>query len=151
MLFRSQAFAVLTFTLPGMPLIYSGQEAALDRRLAFFERDPIDWGDYPYEDFYTRLAALKERSPALWHGRAGGELRVLAHDRPQEVFAFLRQRGEEQVLVVTNLSGESLGLRISDPAISGDYAGLFDAGAARLEGELALSLGAWDYRVYERQ
>jgi len=28
----AQAFAVLTFTLPGMPLVYSGQEAALERQ-----------------------------------------------------------------------------------------------------------------------
>ena len=33
--------AVLTFALPGMPLIYGGQEARLDKRLEFFEKDPI--------------------------------------------------------------------------------------------------------------
>ena len=32
-------FAVLAATLPGRPPIYGGQEAALDKRLAFFERD----------------------------------------------------------------------------------------------------------------
>lgn len=37
-----EACAVLSFTLPGMPLIYNGQESRLDRRLAFFEKDPID-------------------------------------------------------------------------------------------------------------
>ena len=31
----AETFAVLSFMIPGMPLIYSGQEAALNKRLAF--------------------------------------------------------------------------------------------------------------------
>lgn len=147
----AQAFAVLTFTLPGMPLVYSGQEAALDRRLAFFERDPIEWGDYAFEDFYTRLSALKERNPALWHGRAGGELLVLEHGGTEEVFAFLREREEAQVLVVANLSGESQELRLEDDAIEGKYSEVFGGRRIRLDGELVVSLQPWEYRVFERQ
>lgn len=35
------AMTVLTYILPGMPLIYSGQEAAMNRALEFFEKDCI--------------------------------------------------------------------------------------------------------------
>lgn len=35
------AMTALTYVLPGMPLIYSGQEAALNRALEFFEKDCI--------------------------------------------------------------------------------------------------------------
>ena len=35
--------AVISFTVPGMPLIYGGNEIGLDRRLEFFEKDPIIW------------------------------------------------------------------------------------------------------------
>ena len=38
-----EAFAVLAATLPGIPLIYGGQEGQLDKRIAFFEKDAIDW------------------------------------------------------------------------------------------------------------
>ncbi|MCD4697158.1 MAG: alpha-amylase, partial [Bacteroidales bacterium] len=38
-------FAMLSYTLPGMPLIYSGQEVGLNKRLEFFEKDKINW-DY---------------------------------------------------------------------------------------------------------
>ncbi len=34
-----KAMAILSFTVPGMPLIYTGQEAALNKRLLFFEKD----------------------------------------------------------------------------------------------------------------
>jgi glycosidase len=147
----AQAFAVLTFTLPGMPLIYSGQEAALDRRLAFFERDPIDWGDYAFETFYTRLAELKERNPALWHGRAGGELQVLEHERPQDVIAFLREAEAEQVLVVANLSGEPQELGLEHEALAGEYREVFSGRAAAPDGELTVALAGWEYRVFERR
>ncbi|MEO1022653.1 MAG: alpha-amylase family glycosyl hydrolase, partial [Bacteroidota bacterium] len=45
-------FAVLSATISGMPLIYNGQESGLDKRLEFFEKDPIDWKEYKYEAFY---------------------------------------------------------------------------------------------------
>jgi glycosidase len=147
----AKAFAALTFTLPGMPLIYNGQEAALDRRLAFFERDPIDWGDYPVADFYTTVAALKERNPALWHGRGGGALRVLEHEAPRHVLAFLRERGDEQVLVVANLSGEERSVRLTHAAIEGPYREVFRREAERLDGSIDLNLEAWGYRVFERR
>ncbi|HNI44383.1 MAG TPA: alpha-amylase family glycosyl hydrolase, partial [Chitinophagales bacterium] len=38
-----KSFAILTATIPGMPLVYSGQESALKKRLKFFEKDlPLD-------------------------------------------------------------------------------------------------------------
>jgi glycosidase len=39
----SEAFAKLTFALPGMPLIYNGQEVSNKKKLEFFQRDPIAW------------------------------------------------------------------------------------------------------------
>ena len=60
-----KAMAVLSYTLRGMPLIYSGQEAGLKHRLSFFAKDSIDW-DAPeaaeYFAFYQMLNALKERA-----------------------------------------------------------------------------------------
>jgi glycosidase len=146
----AKAFAVLSFTLPGMPLIYNGQEAALDQRLAFFRRDPIDWGNYALEDFYTALAELKERSPALWHGRAGGTLEVLEHEKPREVFAFLRGDEEAQVLVVVNLSDETRSVQLSNAAITGEYRRLFRSDSVRLDGEISVELEPWGYCVFER-
>jgi len=37
------AFATLIFTSQGVPLIYSGQEACLNKKLKFFVRDTIKW------------------------------------------------------------------------------------------------------------
>ena len=61
----SQAMAVLMCTLPGIPLLYSGQESVHRRRLAFFERDSIDWGNRPLESFYTQMIRQRLTQPGL--------------------------------------------------------------------------------------
>jgi len=50
----AEAFAVLTATFHGTPLIYSGQEAGLNKRLSFFEKDQITWRDHPNENYTVR-------------------------------------------------------------------------------------------------
>ena len=37
----AKTFAALTYFLPGIPLIYNGQEYGLDKRSSFFEKDFI--------------------------------------------------------------------------------------------------------------
>jgi glycosidase len=97
-----QALAVLSFTLPGMPLIYNGQEAGLAKRLAFFEKDPIDWRAHDFTAFYQRLTGLKHRHPSLAAGTHGGTLTLLP--APQDVVAFERRRGADVLRVAVNLS-----------------------------------------------
>ncbi|MEK8031590.1 alpha-amylase family glycosyl hydrolase [Ideonella sp. DXS29W] len=99
-----QAFAVLAATLPGMPLLYGGQEGGLDKRLKFFEKDPIEWKNYPLGDFYTRLFKLKHEHPALAVGTEGGPLQLIDLAHPA-LFAFQRAKAGDRVTVVVNLSG----------------------------------------------
>jgi len=103
-----EAMAVLAATLPGMPLVYSGQEAALDRQLAFFEKDSIAWGGCAREPFYTHLLALKAAHPALGNGAEGGTLEWLDGGH-RSLAAFRRQRGHDWVNVTVNLSEQSIG------------------------------------------
>ena len=48
-------FFAFAATVPGMPLVYSGQEAGLDKRLDFFEKDVIEWKDHPNAALYKTL------------------------------------------------------------------------------------------------
>lgn len=99
------AMAVLAATLPGMPLVYGGQEAGLDKRLAFFDKDPISWKADPRADLYTGLLSLKHRHPALASGMQGGNLVLIDTGNPR-VFAFERVAGKDRVMVAVNLSAE---------------------------------------------
>lgn len=98
-----KAFAALSFTVPGMPMIYNGQESKLDKRLEFFEKDPIAWGSYELQDFYSRLAEIKEREPAFWHGHDAGSYQRLASE-DDGIFAFTRSSENSAILCVFNFS-----------------------------------------------
>lgn len=106
-----QPLAVLAFTLPGMPLIYGGQESRLDKRLAFFEKDLVPWKRYELQDFYTELVAMKKNNPALANGQYGAPAEPVETGN-DKVFAFRRQLGSNQVMVAVNLSGAEQSYRL---------------------------------------
>ena len=96
------ACAVLCFTLPGsQPLIYTGQEIGLSRRLKFFEKDPItEWPDNSYTSFWKTLVNLKHNNPALKAGERGGDIVWL--EAPEGVVAFSREVKGNKVIVLAN-------------------------------------------------
>jgi glycosidase len=104
--------AVLAATLPGMPLIYGGQESGLNKQLAFFEKDAILWGEYPHADFCGGLLQLKKEHPALRNGAAGGAVEILETGH-QGVFRFQRARDGRRVRVTVNLTGQTQQLEVA--------------------------------------
>jgi glycosidase len=86
-----------------MPLIYGGQEAGLNKRLAFFDKDGIDWSNRSRAILYVRLLRLKHRHPALSSAHTPGNLELIETGNPK-VFAFRRIAGRDRVRVVVNLS-----------------------------------------------
>lgn len=107
-----RAMAVLAATLPGMPLIYSGQESGLNKQLAFFEKDVIDWGNFAYADFYGGLLRLKKTHPALRNGAAGGPVQWLQTGQPG-VVRFRRSKDDRSVQVTVNLTGRTQQLEVA--------------------------------------
>lgn len=105
-----EAMFVLATTFPyGMPLIYSGQEAALNRRLSFFEKDSIDWGNYELRDFYAEMLRLKTEHPALHHrGMDAGFKRIESLEPAEGAYAFLRTGGGQSIAVFLNFGKETV-------------------------------------------
>ena len=104
----TDAFAVLSYTLPGMPLIYTGQETGMNRAFAFFEKDkaPEFTPHNDYFTFYQRLNGLKHSQQALAAGLEGGEL-VSYPTESDDLFVFSREKGDSKVIVLTNLGKET--------------------------------------------
>ena len=100
---KFKVFAVLAGYLPGMPLIYNGQESVLNKRLSFFEKDTINWKDYSLSSFYHEILKMKTQNPSLWNGSFGGKTEILPMTN-QFVFAFSRSKNGMQVVVIVNLS-----------------------------------------------
>lgn len=101
-----KTMAALTFVMPGVPLIYSGQEAGLNKRLAFFDKDEISWNDLSMQDYYTQLVKLKKENKALWNGSAGGKVERIETSSDQ-VLSFSRSKGKSKVIVFANLSSST--------------------------------------------
>lgn len=115
-------FAVLSATISGMPLIYNGQESGLDKQLEFFERDPIDWKNYKYQDFYTTLVGLKRDTPALWNGDFGGDLEFIKVPESSEgVLAYKREKDDSEVVVVLNFSDDRQIISLEEVGVDESY------------------------------
>ena len=95
----------VVFTMPGMPMIYSGNEIGYNRKIAFMEKDPIQWsaqtGDY--RSLIKILSELKKSHPALYAGRFGGSFEYLDFGN-KNIFAYRRQLDGDSVICVFNLS-----------------------------------------------
>lgn len=111
----SDAFAVLSYTLPGMPLIYTGQEVGLDRALEFFVKDnPPEWTTgKDITDFYKKLNELKHTRSELQAGN--GEKISKIETASPDVIAF--RRGG--VMVVANLGAKAVKPFRKAPKVSG--------------------------------
>lgn len=144
-----RTMAVLTFTVLGMPLIYSGQEAGLDKRLEFFEKDEISWDDLSEQRFYERLVDLKRQNRAFWSGADGGAVDFLpATDG--DTLAFQREKDGSRVVVVMNLSDDAASTTVSAGSAAGVYEDYFAGENVVLKPEHTFDLAPWEYRVFVR-
>ena len=116
-----KTFAALTFVLPkSQPLIYTGQEIGLNRRLAFFEKDSIEelvdleYGK-EFRDFYKKLAAFRHNNSVLAAGANVAPV-VYVEDAPEAVLAFTRENEDNKVLCIFNFSAEAQTLTLSENA-----------------------------------
>ncbi len=144
-----EAFAVLTATVPGMVLLYNGQEAGFDRMLEFFEKDQIDWGDFRYHDFYKTLLALKASNKALWNGAHGGDIIRVNTCHDNQIFAFVREKDGDKVFVVLNLADEAHRPMLMGEQHYGTYRELFTGETHVFERQMSIELDAWGYKVFE--
>jgi glycosidase len=138
----AKAFAVLTFTLPGHPLIYNGQEIGLGKRLPFFEKDSIEWRESAFEPLYQRCIQLYKRHPALRKGR-------LLPLTGTPLLAFKKERGRDRIIALFNLTPGRVQTRIKLDGLSGHFIEAFRATRLTVDdSELHFELPPWGYRIY---
>jgi glycosidase len=142
----ADAFNVLMYTWQGIPMIHNGQEDGLDKRLSFFERDPIQWKDYHKAPFFQFLNSLKKNNRAIWCGNAGGALKKIKCNQPQHVYAFSREKEGDKVVVVLNLSNTSRSVSLfPDGSQQGAYLNVFGSSTVEVTPEMNLRMEPWEY------
>jgi len=144
----AEAFAILAWTIPGMPLIYSGQEAGLNKRLEFFEKDTIDWSNIKYQDFYTKLNTLKRVNKALLAGKEGGMMLQISPNQNENIAAYSREKNGNQVVVIANLSPEPQEFTIVGDLVNGEFNNFFTNESANLNSGTKFNLKPWEYFVF---
>lgn len=139
----ARAFAVFAFTAYGIPMIYSGQEAGMDKKLEFFEKDTISWEDpEDYFSFYSKLNQIKEENPALYNGGFGAITEKLEDDN-EYVFSFRRTKEQNDVVGIINLSGQSQKVVIDQ--LKGEYTDTFTGNTFN---PATMTLEPWQYVLF---
>jgi len=136
----SKAAFVLTTSLPGVPLVYNGQELGVADTVSFFSRTPYDWGEQPeILGFYRDYLNLYRNSPALQEG----SFEVHTPDA-EDVLVYERATDEETMLAAVNVRDTSQSVPV--PEAHADASLTNALTGETMEGE-TMSLGAYGYRL----
>lgn len=118
---KSVLGAVTLFTVPGIPMLFQGQEFLTDG--FFSDEKPLDWGRCAFfnglKNLYSDLIHMRTGACSETIGLTGSQLEILHHDDRSSVLAFLRihdQYPDKPVLVILNFSEIThIGYRIGVP------------------------------------
>lgn len=135
----------------GMPLVYSGQEAGLDRSLNFFDKDLINFSNLKYENFYKTLFDLKHRNQALWNGKYGGEMIRITNNKMDKVVSFYREKGKDAVFPVFNFSNEEITVKLDTKYFQGNYVDAFSNEKIKVNDDFTITLKPWGYKILEKK
>ncbi len=143
----TEAFIVFTCLHRGMPLVYNGQEAGLNKALSFFEKDTIPWTDHRNREIYTTLLNLKQNNKALWNGNSGGDFIRIKTSKDRYIFAFTRQKAGVKIVAIFNFSDESRSFTIKNILLRGNYFNPLTNKEYSFTQKESFKLNAWDYLV----
>ncbi len=99
-----EVFAALTYCIPGMPLIYNGQEYDYTKRLKFFEKDQITKEKGKMFAIYEKLSYLKNKNEALNGGKTPASYKRLSTSNDENILTFEREKNGKKVVFIANLS-----------------------------------------------
>ena len=101
----AKTFAALTYFLPGIPLIYNGQEYGLNKRLEFFEKDFITKKQSDFYEFYSNLNSLKKENNLL---DIDSEIKFeIIETNNKNLICYRRTKNNDSMYFVANLSEKS--------------------------------------------
>lgn len=142
----AEVFAVLTYVIPGMPLIYNGQEIGFNKRLEFFEKDSIIWKENKFEKLYKNLNELKEKNKALWAGIESGSVDFINNNN--DILIIRRSKENKEVIGFFNLTEKETEANTRLEKASGVYIGFNNDQQIELNGNFQLKLKPWSYIIF---
>ncbi len=141
-----EAMLVMSYAIPGMPLIYSGQEYGMDKRLKFFEKDTIPKQKGHVWNVMKNLAKVKTTNPALHGGKNAAAYKRLETTN-DNVYAFERTNENRRVVYIANMTNKSLDFEV--PGVSGKLIELTRGGEMTLKEGSTFKFPPFGYRLFE--
>ncbi len=142
-----KALSVFNATWHGIPLIYSGEELPLGKRLAFFDKDVIDWnGDVALHDFYNSLLTLRRKSKAITAGKLSKPV-CMGGAIQKKILAFSRRMDNSVLIVLINMDDKGVEFHFSTEHIHGHYTNIFSGEKQYLGEGGIVSLEPGEYLV----
>jgi len=108
-----KVFTALSYLSPGMPLIYSGQEYDLDKRLLFFEKDSFPKVSGATIEFLKRMGDLKNNHPALKASLGYEKLSYIETNAEDKILAFERRNKGDTIVFIANFSSSHSQFRMN--------------------------------------
>ncbi len=105
----ADAILALNYLAPGMPLVYSGVEYDLNKRLLFFEKDSFPKVAGKTFKLLEQLGKLKTEHIALSSGEGRGTYTRIKTSRDESVLAFERTKLGDTIMFIGNLSNAHIG------------------------------------------
>ncbi|MEZ4858729.1 MAG: alpha-amylase family glycosyl hydrolase [Flavobacteriaceae bacterium] len=114
----SEVMTALTYVMPGMPLIYSGQEYDMDYRLSFFGKDTIPKTKGTMWPLLEKLGKLKNNTSSLRGGKEAASYSRMATSNDKNILAFSRKMENNHLVFMANLTNKPASFTIE---VEGEY------------------------------
>ena len=141
----AEVMTALSFTLPGMPLIYSGQEYDMQKRLRFFEKDTIPHQQNKFWPILSKLGTLKNESPALDGSKTKAGYSTIKNSEEDVIFSFKRQQNDDEVIFIGNLSDRKKEFNIDLEGQFIDY--MNNEKVFVIEKNQKFQFSPWEYKI----
>ena len=137
--------SVLTYVIPGIPLLYNGQEYSLNKRLEFFEKDFIPKENTELVEFYNKLVKIKRNNKALHFSK---ETKFdIKNSIDDDIFILERTLDNESVLFISNLSKMAKSI---NHGLDGNFENLLNGELIKLSSKQNLEFNSWDYLLLKK-
>ncbi|MBN4085420.1 alpha-amylase [Flavobacteriaceae bacterium AH-315-B10] len=138
----SEIMTAFSYVVPGMPLIYSGQEYDLSYRLKFFEKDSIPKIKGKTWELLKKLGALKNSNPALNGGKNPASYNVLKTNN-ENVLVFKRSKNGNHITFIGNMFNQE---QTINNILKGNYLDYMSNSNVVLSEEIII-LKPWEYKI----
>lgn len=105
--------AALIMTIPGIPLIYNGQEIGETEYLSLFDKEDINWSNADEDtlNFYKELIKLRHENEVFRRG----EVIPLVNDNPEQTASYMVKSSKDSIGVFLNFSKDSASFNVFMP------------------------------------